>query len=60
MVMTIEEILAISDEEIEREITEVMAMPPISDDGKNDCPPLTDEMITKRHFHRVRKKKKIG
>lgn len=59
MVMTIEEILAIPNEEIEREIAEVMAMPPISDDGEDDCPPLTDEMIAKRHFHRV-KQKQVG
>lgn len=56
--MTMEEIMAVTDEEIEREIAEVKAMPPIPDDGEDDCPIRTMEQLRAMGWHRVNPRKR--
>ena len=53
--MTAEEIAAVTEEEIQREIKEVLAMPPISDDSEDDpdCPVRTMEQLRAMGWHRV-------
>ena len=51
--MTLEEIMNVSEEELRAEETAVKRIPC---DFDPDCPPLTEEMIKSRKFHRTNEK----